>query len=132
MILTVLSTLFLIGASLSEPHTSVTGWCTRMSICLSVYLSMDRPLTGNFNPANLQNLYVHVCTSNSNLILKMIMEFSPSSSTTVDLLSARERLRLEREERATARLQRQHKRDQEWRRYSTARSGSPHDALHLH
>ena len=61
---------------------------------------MDRPLTGNFNPANLQNLYVHMCTSNSNLILKIIMEFPPSSSTTVDLLSARERLRLEREERA--------------------------------
>ena len=67
---------------------------------------MDRPLTGNFKSADLQNLYVHVyvCTSNSNLILKMIMEFSRSSSTTVDLLSARERLRLEREERATARL----------------------------
>ena len=42
--------------------------------------------------SDLQNLYVHVCTSNSNLILKMIMEFSRSSSTTVDLLGARERL----------------------------------------
>ena len=55
---------------------------------------MDRPLTGNFKSADLQNLYVHVCTSNSNLILKMTMEFSRSSSMTVDLLSARERLRL--------------------------------------
>ena len=26
---------------------------------------MDRPLTGNFKSADLQNLYVHVCTSNS-------------------------------------------------------------------
>ena len=86
--------LWIIGASLSEPHTSVTALCTRVSD----YLTMDRPLTGNFKSADLQNLYVHVCTSNSNLILKMIMEFSRSSSTTVDLLSARERLRLEREE----------------------------------
>ena len=30
----------LIGASLSEPHTSVTALCTRVSI----RLSMDRPL----------------------------------------------------------------------------------------
>ena len=64
-----------------------------------------------FKSADLQNLNVHVCTSNSNLILKMIMKFSPSSSTTVDLLSARERLRLEREERATARLQRRRERE---------------------
>ena len=88
------STVALVGASLSEPHTSVTALRTRVSD----YLAMDRPLTGNFKSADLQNLYVHVCTSNSNLILKMIMEFSQSSSTTVDLLSARERLRLEREE----------------------------------
>ena len=80
----------LIGASLSEPHTSVTALRTSVSI----YPTMDRPLTGNFKSADLQNLYVHVCTSNSNLILKMIMEFSRSSSTTVDLLSARERLHL--------------------------------------
>ena len=80
----------IIGASLSEPHTSVTALRTRMS----VYLAMDRPLAGNFKSADLQNLYVHVCTSNSNLILKIIIEFSRSSSTTVDLLSARERLRL--------------------------------------
>ena len=33
-----------IGASLSEPHTSVTALRTRVS----VYPSMDRPLTGNF------------------------------------------------------------------------------------
>ena len=25
---------------------------------------MDRPLTGNFKSVDLQNLYVHVCTSN--------------------------------------------------------------------
>ena len=37
---------------------------------------MDRPLTGNFKSVDLQNLYVHMCTSNSNLIPKMIMEFS--------------------------------------------------------
>ena len=83
-----------IRASLSKPHTSVTALRTRVSIRLSVRLSMDRPLTGNFKSADLQNLYVHVCTSNSNLILKMIMEFSRSSSTTVDLLSVRDRLRL--------------------------------------
>jgi len=122
----------LIGVSLSEPHTSVTGLRTRVSICLSVYLSMNWPLIGNFKSADLQNLYVHMWTSNSKLILKMIMEFSRSSSTTVDLLSARERLRLEREERATARLQRRCERDREWRQHSTAHSGSPHDALHLH
>ena len=40
----------------------------------------------------------------------------PSVSTTMDLLSSRERLRLEREGRATARLQRQHDRDRECRR----------------
>ena len=61
-----------IGASLSKPHTSVTA----LRMCVSDYLTMDRPLTGNFKSADLQNLYVHVCTSNSNLILKMIMEFS--------------------------------------------------------
>ena len=54
---------------------------------VSIRLSMDRPLTGNFKSADLQNLHVYVCTSNSNLILKIIMEFSRSSSTTVDLQS---------------------------------------------
>ena len=34
-----------IGASLSEPHTSVIALCT----CVSIYPSMDRPLTVNFN-----------------------------------------------------------------------------------
>jgi len=34
----------LIGASLSEPHTSVTS--LRMRVC--IYLCLDRPLTGNF------------------------------------------------------------------------------------
>ena len=41
----------IIGASLSEPHTSVTALCTRVSI----RLSMDRSLTGNFKSADLQN-----------------------------------------------------------------------------
>ena len=37
-----------VGASLSEPHTSVTALHTRVSIYLSIYLSMDWPLTINF------------------------------------------------------------------------------------
>ena len=45
----------IIGASLSEPHTSVTVLRTRVSIYLSTYLSMDRPLTLNFKlaPSNI-------------------------------------------------------------------------------
>ena len=38
----------IIGASLSEPHTSVTALRT----CVSIYLSMDRPLTVNFKLAH--------------------------------------------------------------------------------
>ena len=50
----------IIGVSLSEPHTSVTTLRTRTCVYLSIYLTMDRPLTGNFKSADLQNLYVHV------------------------------------------------------------------------
>ena len=39
---------YIIGASLSEPHTSVTALRT----CVSIYLSMDRPLTINFKSAH--------------------------------------------------------------------------------
>ena len=43
-----LSCFAIIGASLSEPHTSVTALRTRVSIYLSVCTSMDRPHTVNF------------------------------------------------------------------------------------
>ena len=34
----------IIGASLSEPHTSVTA----LSTCVCIYACLDRPLTVNF------------------------------------------------------------------------------------
>ena len=49
-----------------------------------------------------------------------IMDSSLPNSTPMDLLSARERLRLEREERATARLQRRRQTDRERRRSEQA------------
>ena len=36
----------IIGASLSEPHTSVTALRTRVSICLCVYLSIYLSIYG--------------------------------------------------------------------------------------
>ena len=49
-------------------------------------------------------------------LLNETEDSSPCSSTLMILRSATDRLRLEREERATARLQRQRQRQQEWRR----------------
>ena len=40
----------IIGASLSEPHTSVTALRTRVYLC--AYACLDRPLTGNFKWAH--------------------------------------------------------------------------------
>ena len=37
------------GASLSEPHTSVTALHTCVCIYLSIYACLDRPLTENLN-----------------------------------------------------------------------------------
>ena len=48
----------MIGASLSESHTSVTALRT----CVCIWLAMDRPLTVNFKSADLRKLYVHVHT----------------------------------------------------------------------
>ena len=94
--------LVIIGASLSEPHTSVTAL---HSVCVSIYGRTDHlpeifksadlrkfVRAGNFKSANLRNLYVHVGCER---------EIEPS---------------LEREERATARLQRRRERDRERRR----------------
>ena len=39
--------LWIIGASLSKPHTSVTA----LRKCVCMYLAMDRPLTVNFMSA---------------------------------------------------------------------------------
>ena len=49
-------------------------------------------------------------------LLNATEDSSPCNSTPMNLLSARDRLRLEREERATTRLQRRRQRDQERRR----------------
>ena len=53
----------LIGASLSEPHTSVTALRTRVYVGRTIYLSMDRPHTVNFKWAYLNiswKPFVHV------------------------------------------------------------------------
>ena len=59
--------------------------------------------------------------SNSTLmdLLNATEYSSPCNSTPMNLLSVRDRLRLEREERAIARLQRRHQRDQEQRSEQT-------------
>ena len=94
-----------------------------------------QPYTENFNLTNGNKgiSTLHTCSSNSNFmqvdtmdpslsnsmpmdLLSVTEDSSPCNPTPMDLLSAKERLRLEREERATARLQRRHQRDQERRR----------------
>ena len=82
-----------IGASLSEPHTSVTALRTRVSIYLSVYGPTTYRKFCGFTKFVCARVHFKFKFDS-----EMIMEFSRSSSTTVDLLSARERLRLEREE----------------------------------
>ena len=44
--------MYLIGASLTEPHTSVTALCTHVCICPSIYTCLDGPLTVNFKSAH--------------------------------------------------------------------------------
>ena len=97
----------LIGASLSEPHTSVTS--LRACVCMLVCL-----LAWTDHIPEILNMRFHLHVHNSNSNSKRSMESSsscsstpmglPSVSTTMELLSAKERLRLEREGRATARL----------------------------
>ena len=67
-----------------------------------------------------------VDTMNASLSNSMLMDLlnateysSPCNSTPMNLLSVRDRLRLEREERAIARLRRQRQRDQERRSEQT-------------
>ena len=40
---------YIIGASLSEPHTSVTALCTHVCMLVCLLVGLDRPLTVNFN-----------------------------------------------------------------------------------
>ena len=97
-----------IGPSVSEPHTSVTSLracvCTCTLACLLAW-------TDHIPEILNMRFHLHVRNSNS----KRSMESSssscsstpmglPSVSTTMELLSAKDRLRLEREGRATARL----------------------------
>ena len=95
----------IMGASLSEPHTSVTS----LRACVCMLACVDRPHTLILN----MRFHLHVHNSNSNS--KRSVESSssscsstpmglPSVSTTMELLSAKERLRLDQEGRATARL----------------------------
>ena len=84
----------LIGASLSEPHTSVTALrdaCVCMYVCL-------RPYTENFNLTNRNESIstLHTCSWSMQVDT---MDPSLSNSTPIDLLNARDRLRLEREKR---------------------------------
>ena len=39
----------IIGATLNEPHTSMTSYCAR--VCVSMLACLDRPLTGNLKSA---------------------------------------------------------------------------------
>ena len=84
-----------VGASLSEPHTSVTALrdaCVCLSVCLFAAIYRKFNLTnGNEGISSL-----HTCSSNSWSMQVGTMDPSLSNSTLMDLLSARDRLRLER------------------------------------
>ena len=92
-----------IGASLSEPHTSVSS--LRVCVCMLAW-------TDHIPEILNMRFHLHVQNSTSNSNSKRSMESSsscsstpmglPSVSTTMELLSSKERLRLEREGRATA------------------------------
>ena len=96
----------LIGASLSEPHTSVTS--LRACVCMLVCL-----LAWTDHIPEILNIRFHLHVHNSNS--KRSVESSssscsstpmglPSVSTTMELLSVKERLRLEREGKAATRF----------------------------
>jgi len=86
----------LIGASLSEPHTSVTT----VSAYVRTYVRPHRNIKLNENEGTRA---FQICTRAETSATK---DSSPCNSTLINLLSARDILRLEREERATARLRR--------------------------
>ena len=86
-----------IGASLSELHTSVTALrdvCVCLSVCLFAAIYRKFSLTnGNEGISTL-----HTCSSDSWLMQVDTMDPSLSNSTPMDLLNARDRLRLERKD----------------------------------
>ena len=87
----------IIGTSLSKPHTSVT------SLCLLACLADHLPQILN------QRKFMCTCTLSNMLNLLRVLQRRCIYHPSMNLLIPRDRLRLEREERATARLQ--HRRD---------------------
>ena len=111
----------LIGASLSEPHTSGT---TLQDACVCLHttvwsyrkLNWIRICTRGKALQNSTRWTASLSNSKPVDLLNVTEDSSPCNSTPMNLLSARERLRLERERRATARLQRRRQREQGRRR----------------
>ena len=83
----------LIRASLIEPHTSVTAL---QDACVCLFAAIYRKL--NLTNGNEGILTLHMCCTNSWSMQVDTMDPSPSNSTPMDLLNARDRLRLERVE----------------------------------
>ena len=84
----------------------------RMRVCIyACWFVWSHHLPEIFKSLHLRKLYVHVQTANAKIYFDhgvLTIFFNDSGS---DLLSARERVRLQQEERATARLQCQGERD---------------------
>ena len=89
-------TLHIIGASLSEPHTSVTALC--MCVCISKLVCLDRALTVDLNE-HIQIFHNDGCPHRR--VLQQTSEQKP----------------WRRAWRATARLQGCREREQEWRQF---------------
>ena len=109
-----------------EPHTSVTAL---RDACVCMFAAIYRKL--NLTNGNEGISTLHMCSSNSWSMQIDTMDPSLSNSTPMDLLNARDRLCLEREERVTARLQHRRQRDQEQRSEQAEVKQAGLDRLHV-
>ena len=98
----------LFSHSKSEPHTSVTALqdaCVRMSVCLSMYVwpySKKFQIERTEMEVPVHFKFAHVLKF---CAINVTEDSSLCNSTLMNLLSGRDKFRLEQKERATARLQ---------------------------
>ena len=121
----------LIGASLSEPHTSMTAL---QDACVCIYIHVFLRMCGHIPKIYIEQtkMKVRVHFKFAHVLkfcaMNMTEYSSLCNSMLINLLSARDRYRLEWKEKATARLQHWQQREQEqmrlkWTEVRQARLG---------
>ena len=101
----------LIGASLSEPTLAWQHCKTRVYVCLHTWGHIPKFKLNEWKRRYMCISNLHTCWN-----FCVTKDSLPCNSTLINILSARDRLPLKREERVTAILQRWRQREQEGRR----------------